>query len=126
MKLRGIFALFTIVVMVKATWWTAAVQPVILSLGAVMSATNSDVLDAHSFEWRELYESFKEWIQIPFGGGGKKTEKLRPLNERTNKDNYRRSVYYNEADEGESRITEGIYEEIKNDVKATNDEAVPY
>ena len=39
------FALFTLIVTVKGAWWSAAVQPFILSLGAVMSAIDSDVLD---------------------------------------------------------------------------------
>ena len=125
MKLRGIFALFTIVVMVKATWWSAAVQPLVLSLGAVMTATNSDVLDAHSFEWKELWEGFKEWIQIPFGGGENRKEKLRPLKERTNKDRYRRSVYANEATEGETMETEGTYEEITNKEETTMNHEIP-
>ena len=45
MKLKVIFALYTLSVIVKGMWWTAAVQPVILSLGAVFTAINLDVLD---------------------------------------------------------------------------------
>ena len=48
MKLIGIIALFTLIVMVKGSWWAAAVQPVILSLGAVLSAIDLDVLDTQS------------------------------------------------------------------------------
>ena len=49
MKIRGIFALFTLVVMVKGTWLAAVVQPVILSLGAVLSAMDLDVLNTLPF-----------------------------------------------------------------------------
>ena len=54
MKLLAIFALFQLIVFVKSTWWAAAVQPVILSIGAVFTALNSDVLnfDAQPIEWR--------------------------------------------------------------------------
>ena len=45
MRLRGIFALFTLVVMAKGAWWVAAVQPVILSIGAFLTAIDLDVLD---------------------------------------------------------------------------------
>ena len=45
MKLRSILALSTLCVIVKGAWWAAAVQPVILSLGAVLSAIDLDVLD---------------------------------------------------------------------------------
>ena len=40
--------------MVKGTWWAAAVQPVILSLGAVLAAINQDVFDINSIEWKNL------------------------------------------------------------------------
>ena len=45
MKLTIIFALFTLTVMVKGAWWTAAAQPVILGLGAVLGALNLDITD---------------------------------------------------------------------------------
>ena len=45
MDLKVIFAILALFVMVKGTWWAAAVQPVILSLGAVLSAIDLDVLD---------------------------------------------------------------------------------
>ena len=43
MKLISIFALFTLSSIVKGTWWAAAVQPVILSLGAVLTALDLDL-----------------------------------------------------------------------------------
>ena len=46
MKIQlAIFTLFELIVFVKSTWWAAAVQPVILSIGAVFTALNLDVLD---------------------------------------------------------------------------------
>ena len=45
MKLKGLLVLFTLNVIIKATWWAAAVQPVILSLGAVLATIERDVLD---------------------------------------------------------------------------------
>ena len=45
MKLKVIFALCTLSVMVKGTWWAAAVQPVILSLGAILGALDLDVVN---------------------------------------------------------------------------------
>ena len=45
MKLSIIFALYTLSVIVKGAWWAAAVQPVILSLGAILGALDQDVLN---------------------------------------------------------------------------------
>ena len=45
MKFRDIFALFTLSVMVNGAFWAAAVQPVLLSLGAMLAAVDMDVLD---------------------------------------------------------------------------------
>ena len=57
MKIKGIFALFTLIVMVKGAWWVAAMQPVILSLGAVFSAIS---LDLEPIEWRNWLTHFSE------------------------------------------------------------------
>ena len=54
MKLESIIALFTLIVMVKGAWWAAAIQPVILSLGAVLGTIDKDVLDIQAIEWRNL------------------------------------------------------------------------
>ena len=54
MKLQFIFALFTLIFTVKGAWWTAAVQPVILSIGAVLSAIDLDILDVQPLEWTKL------------------------------------------------------------------------
>ena len=49
MKLSSIVALtITLSVVVEGTWWAAAVQPVILGLGAVLAAIDLDVLDLSS------------------------------------------------------------------------------
>ena len=45
LTLTSIFALFKLCMMVEGAWWAAAVQPVILSLGAVLGALDLDVLD---------------------------------------------------------------------------------
>ena len=45
MKLIGILTLFTISVVVEGTWIAAAVQPFILSMGAVLAALDLDELD---------------------------------------------------------------------------------
>ena len=52
MKLTFIFTLFTLAVIVKGAWWAAAVQPVILGLGAVLASFDLDVLDVQSMEWK--------------------------------------------------------------------------
>ena len=51
MNLRGIFALSTLSVMIRGALWAAAVQPVILSLGAVLSAIDLDILDVQPLNW---------------------------------------------------------------------------
>ena len=51
MKLRVILALLTLIAIVKGTWWAAAVQPMILSLGAILAAVDLD-LDVEPFEWK--------------------------------------------------------------------------
>ena len=58
MKLTVIVTLFPLIIMVKGAWLTA-VQPVILSIGALFSAINLDVelLNEHFMGW-------KKWIGI--------------------------------------------------------------
>ena len=51
MKLTGTIAFFSLGVMVKSTWWAAALQPVILSLVSVFAVTDQDVLDIHLIDW---------------------------------------------------------------------------
>ena len=46
MKVASIFVSFSLIVIVKGAFWAAAVQPVILSLGALLGALDLDVLDA--------------------------------------------------------------------------------
>ena len=72
MKLSTIFALFTLSLVVKATWWAAAAQPVILSLGAVLAAIDLDVLnmDAQTIEW-------KNWLGFRSDRKRKRFEKFR-------------------------------------------------
>ena len=50
MKVFSIFALLTLIVMVRGAWWTAAVQPVILSLGAILGTIDLDVLNIEPIE----------------------------------------------------------------------------
>ena len=45
MKIIDILVLFSLSIIVKGTWWAAAIQPVILSLGAVFAAIDLDILD---------------------------------------------------------------------------------
>ena len=54
MKLKSLFAFLSLSVMVKGTWWAAAVRPVVLSLGAIMGAIDLDVIDVKSMniEWK--------------------------------------------------------------------------
>ena len=42
MKVAIILALIQLSVIVKATWWAAAAQPVILGFGAILTALNLD------------------------------------------------------------------------------------
>ena len=49
MKLTVIFVLFTLSVKVKGAWWAAAAQPVILGLGAILSAMDLDVLELQTW-----------------------------------------------------------------------------
>ena len=54
MKLSSIFVLITIIATVKGAWWAAAVQPVILGFGAILTALNQDGLDVESIELKNL------------------------------------------------------------------------
>ena len=46
MKLKVLFAILSLSVIVKGAFWTAAVQPLVLGLGAMLGAVDLDVLDA--------------------------------------------------------------------------------
>ena len=48
MKILVIFVLFTLIVIVKGALWATAIKPIILSLGAVLTAFDLDVLDVQS------------------------------------------------------------------------------
>ena len=55
MKLTDIiFVIFTLSVMVKGAFWAAAIQPLILSLGAILSAIDLDVLDVQPIKLKKL------------------------------------------------------------------------
>ena len=43
MKLSGTLALLSLCTLVKSAWWVTAVQPVILSIGAVFAALDLDL-----------------------------------------------------------------------------------
>ena len=61
MKLSSIVALFALSATVNA-FWTAAVQPVVLSIGAVFAALGSDLqpmLDLQPIEFKKLL-TFKQ------------------------------------------------------------------
>ena len=67
-KLLGTFALFKL----SGAWWIAAVQPVILSLGAILAAIDLDVLDLQPFELK---------IKLPFINKLKKDAQWNPTEE---------------------------------------------
>ena len=59
MKLISILALYALSVMVNGAWWIAAVQPVILSMGAVFAALDLDLqpmldLQPSDFNFKKL------------------------------------------------------------------------
>ena len=54
MKVSSIFVSFSLIVIVKGAWFAAALQPVILSLGAVLGAIDLDVLDAEPISLSEM------------------------------------------------------------------------
>ena len=66
MKLRTILATLTLSVMVKA-FWAAAVQPVLLSLGAVLTALDLEALDMEPIDFKSYWMSFAKKKT----GGGK-------------------------------------------------------
>ena len=67
MKLLATFALILLSTIVKAAWWIPAVQPVILSLGAVLTAFNLDVLniDVQPIEWKNWLSLKKKKDETP-------------------------------------------------------------
>ena len=65
MKLKSILAVFTLSVMVKGTWLAAVVQPVILSLGAVLGAIDLDVLDVQTIELKNLLPFINKQDETP-------------------------------------------------------------
>ena len=62
MKLKVFFAFITISVIVKivkGVWWALALNPVILSLGAILTAIDQDVLNIQPIELRSWFSTFK-------------------------------------------------------------------
>ena len=71
MKLSEIIVLFGVFVMANGAWWAAAVQPVILSIGALFAALDLDletVIDTKPFELRKLM-IFKNDFDRPMSEG---------------------------------------------------------
>ena len=64
MKIAVIFALVTLSVVVKGAFWAAAVQPVILSLGAVLAAIDLDVLDVQASELKKWKVFKKDRVEL--------------------------------------------------------------
>ena len=63
-----IIALFALGEMVNCTWWAAAVQPVILSLGAVFAALDLDLqpmLDAQPIDFKNFFTLKNEENKAP-------------------------------------------------------------
>ena len=67
MKILATLALFLLSSLVKAIWQIPAVQPVILSLGAALTALNIDVLnfDVQPIEWTNLLFLKKKKEETP-------------------------------------------------------------
>ena len=68
MKKSAIVALYALSAIVEGTWWIAIAQPIILSLGTVLTAINMDVLnlDIQTIElrnWLPLDKQQKEIIK---------------------------------------------------------------
>ena len=66
MKITYIIVLFSLTVIVKGAWWAAAVQPVILGLGAAFAAIDLDLtsylidFDIEKPSWREILRKKRE------------------------------------------------------------------
>ena len=65
MKSKVFFSILNLIVIVKAALLATAVQPVILTLGAVMAALDLDVLDVQPIAWRnwKIFKSEKKESQ---------------------------------------------------------------
>ena len=59
MKILLIFALFALSVVVKGSWWAAAVQPIILSFGALFAALDLDLEPLLNVNLLDL----REWMK---------------------------------------------------------------
>ena len=65
MKSITIYALLLLSLIVKATWWIAATQPLILSLGAILGAINLGDLDSQTIELRNWLPLKKKQDETP-------------------------------------------------------------
>ena len=54
MKTSCIFAVFALSVFVEGAFWAAAVQPIILSIGAAFAALNIDAQPFLDVDWKNL------------------------------------------------------------------------
>ena len=54
MKLSFIFVCYSLSVLVEGTLWAAAVQPFILTFGAILGAVDLDLLDAEPIQYRNI------------------------------------------------------------------------
>ena len=54
MKTSYVFIVYLLNVVVDGAWWVAAVQPIILGFGAVLTALNQDEQPLLDFNWNNL------------------------------------------------------------------------
>ena len=52
MKASCLFAVLTLSLVVNGAWWTAAIQPILLSFGAAFAALNLDVQPLLDIDWK--------------------------------------------------------------------------
>ena len=67
MKGSCVFAVLTVSVVVNGAWWTAAIQPLVLSFGAAFAAFNLDVqplFDIDLKSWR-IFKQEQEQEELP-------------------------------------------------------------
>ena len=87
MKASCVFAVLTLSVVVNGAWWTAAIQPIVLSFGAALAAFNLDVQPLFDIDLKSWQIFKQEQEELPKLARGEFIEELEKLKKKSKNPN---------------------------------------
>ena len=85
MKGSCVFAVLTLSVVVNGAWWTAAIQPIVLSFGAAFAAFNLDVQPLFDYDLKSWRIFKQDQEELPKLARGEFIEEMKNLKNKSKK-----------------------------------------